>query len=85
MKLIWSEDAWEDYLFWQAQDKKILKRVNELIKAIQREPFQGIGDPEPLKYDWKGYWSRRINREHRLVYKVRDDELWIVQCRYHYA
>lgn len=85
MKLIWSEDAWEDYLFWQAQDKKILKRVNELIKAIQREPFKGIGDPEPLRHDWQGYWSRRINREHRLVYKVRDDELWIVQCRYHYA
>jgi len=84
MKLIWSNNAWEDYLFWQEQDKKILKRINELIKAIQREAFKGIGDPEPLKHNWKGYWSRRINREHRLVYKFQQDELWIAQCRYHY-
>ena len=84
MKLTWSNDAWEDYLFWQAQDKSILQRINTLIKAIQREPFKGIGDPEPLKHNWKGYWSRRINREHRLVYKVEKDEVLIVQCRYHY-
>jgi toxin YoeB len=84
MKLIWSTDAWEDYLFWQTQDKKILERINTLIKAIQREPFKGIGDPEPLKYHWTGYWSRRITREHRLVYKIQTDELWIAQCRYHY-
>ena len=85
MKLIWSEDAWDDYLFWQTQDKKILKRINDLIKLIQRDPFQGIGDPEPLKHNWKGYWSRRINKEHRIIYKIHDDELWIVQCRYHYG
>lgn len=84
MKLVWSTYAWEDYLYWQAQDKKILKRINTLIKAIQREPFKGVGDPEPLKHNWSGYWSRRITREHRLVYKVQDDALWIAQCRYHY-
>lgn len=84
MRLIWSTNAWEDYLFWQAQDKKILQRINTLIKVIQREPFQGIGDPEPLRYNWKGYWSRRITREHRLIYKVQEDDLWIAQCRYHY-
>lgn len=83
-KLVWSTNAWEDYLFWQTQDKKILQRINDLIKAIQRSAFTGIGDPEPLKHNWKGYWSRRINLEHRLVYKTQGDELWIVQCRYHY-
>lgn len=84
MKLIWSTTAWEDYLFWQGKDKKILNRINELIKSIQREAFKGIGDPEPLKHNWKGYWSRRITREHRLIYKVQNDEIWIAQCRYHY-
>ena len=84
MKLIWSQNAWEDYLFWQIQDKKILQRINLLIKEIQRDAFKGIGDPEPLKHNWKGYWSRRINREHRLIYKTREDEIWIAQCRYHY-
>lgn len=84
MKLIWATNAWDDYLFWQEQDKKILKRINELIKAIQRDAFKGIGEPEPLRHNWKGYWSRRITREHRLVYKVQNDELWIAQCRYHY-
>ena len=84
MKLIWSNNAWEDYLYWQENDKKTLRRINELIKASHREPFNGIGDPEPLKHNWKGYWSRRINREHRLIYKVQGDELWIMQCRYHY-
>ena len=84
MKLIWATNAWDDYLFWQEQDKKILKRINELIKAILRDPFKGIGEPEPLKHNWKGYWSRRITREHRLIYKVQNGELWIAQCRYHY-
>lgn len=84
MKLVWAENAWDDYLFWQIQDKKILQRINTLIKAIQRDPFEGIGDPEPLKHHWQGYWSRRINREHRLIYKIQGDEIWIAQCRYHY-
>lgn len=84
MKLIWSDHAWEDYLSWQSQDKKILERINTLIKAIQRDAFKGIGDPEPLKHNWKGYWSRRITREHRLVYKVQKDEVWVAQCRHHY-
>ena len=84
MKLVWSEDAWDDYLYWQKHDKKLLVKINELIKAIQREPFKGIGEPEPLKYNWQGYWSRRINREHRIIYKVAGDELWLAQCRYHY-
>jgi toxin YoeB len=78
------EKAWEDYLYWQETDKKILKRINSLIKAIIREPFAGIGDPEPLKHHYSGYWSRRINREHRLVYKPTEKSLIVVQCRYHY-
>ncbi|MCK5855797.1 MAG: Txe/YoeB family addiction module toxin [Sulfurovaceae bacterium] len=84
MILSFADDAWEDYLYWQQQDKKILKKINRLIKEIQREPFEGIGEPEPLKYNWSGYWSRRITIEHRLVYKVTDDSLLIAQCRYHY-
>lgn len=84
MKIVFSTNSWDDYLFWQSQDKKVLKRINDLIKSIQRDPFTGVGDPEPLKHNWKGYWSRRINLEHRLVYKVHEDELWIAQCRYHY-
>lgn len=84
MILSWAENAWEDYLYWQATDKKILKRINALIKDIQRHPFDGIGDPEPLKHHWSGYWSRRIDREHRIVYKTTDEALYIVQCRYHY-
>lgn len=84
MKLVWSTNAWDDYLFWQTQDKKILRKINSLLKAIQRDAFQGIGDPEPLKHNWQGYWSRRINREHRLVYKIQNDDVWIAQCRYHY-
>jgi len=85
MILSFSDDAWEDYLHWQQNDKKILKKINRLIKEIQREPFEGIGEPEPLKYNWSGYWSRRITIEHRLIYKVHDDNLMIAQCRYHYA
>jgi len=82
--LCWVEKAWEDYLYWQKTDKKVLRRINELIKDIQRTPFEGIGDPEPLKYKWSGYWSRRINREHRIVYKADEQAVTIVQCRYHY-
>ena len=84
MILSWAETAWEDYLYWQTHDKKLLKRINTLIKETKRQPFQGLGDPEPLKHDKSGYWSRRINREHRLVYKVTDAGLFIAQCRYHY-
>ena len=73
MKLIFAEKAWEDYLYWQKTDKKILKRINSLIKDIKREPFAGIGKPEPLKHALSGYWSRRINDEHRIVYKVHQD------------
>lgn len=84
MKLIFSENAWEDYLYWQKTDKKILKRINSLIKEIQRSPFEGIGKPEPLKHALSGYWSRRINNEHRIVYTVAEDSLYIAQLRYHY-
>lgn len=84
MILTWAENAWEDYLYWQNTDKKFIKRINSLIKDILRHPFDGIGDPEPLKHNWSGYWSRRIDREHRLVYKVTNDTLYIVQCRFHY-
>ncbi len=84
MILSFADDAWEDYLYWQQQDKKILKKINRLIKEIQRNPFEGLGEPEPLKYNWSGYWSRRITIEHRLVYKVTDSHLLIAQCRYHY-
>ncbi len=80
----WTEKSWEDYLYWQHTDKKTLKRINTLIKEIQRQPFDGMGNPEPLKYNWSGYWSRRIDREHRLVYKVLDDIIYIAECRYHY-
>ena len=85
MIISFADDAWDDYLYWQQQDKKILKKINKLIKEIQREPFEGIGEPEPLKYNWSGYWSRRITIEHRLVYKVADDNLLVAQCRYHYS
>jgi len=84
MILSWADHAWDDYLYWQTTDKKILKRINSLIKDMQRTPFEGIGAPEPLKHNWSGYWSRRINREHRIIYKVTDKALTIVQCRYHY-
>ncbi len=84
MKLIFAEQAWEDYLYWQKSDKKLLKRVNSLIKEIQRDPFEGIGKPEPLKHALSGYWSRRINDEHRIVYKIKNDSLLIAQLRYHY-
>ena len=84
MKLIFSEHAWEDYLYWQEQDKKILTRINELIKDCLRSPFKGIGKPEPLKGNLSGCWSRRITDEHRLVYSIRDGRLHVLQCRFHY-
>ncbi len=84
MKLIFAEKAWEDYLYWQKTDKQMLKRINALIKYIQREPFEGIGKPEPLKHALSGYWSRRINDEHRIVYKIDQDSILIAQLRYHY-
>ena len=84
MKLIFAEKAWDDYLYWQKTDKKILKRINTLIKEIKRDPFEGVGKPEPLKHALSGYWSRRINDEHRIVYKVHGDSLLIAQLRYHY-
>ena len=84
MNIVFSKNAWEDYLSWQKEDKKILRKINELIKVIQRTPFEGIGKPEPLKYDLTGLWSRRIDREHRLVYKVESEQLFIISCRFHY-
>jgi len=84
MNLTFADEAWEDYLSWQKEDKKILKRINTLIKDIKREPFKGLGDPEPLKHNWSGYWSRRITKEHRLVYKVTENAVLIAQCKYHY-
>ena len=84
MILSWAEKAWEDYLYWQKTDNKTLKRINTLIKDITREPFEGLGDPEPLRHHWSGYWSRRIDREHLLVYKVCETTIIVVQCRYHY-
>ncbi|MCK5695840.1 MAG: Txe/YoeB family addiction module toxin [Desulfobacula sp.] len=84
MKLIFSANAWEDYLFWQKTDKKKLQRINVLIKDIQRNKFEGIGKPEPLKHNLSGYWSRRINNEHRIVYKIENDAILIAQLRYHY-
>lgn len=84
MKLIFAEKAWDDYLYWQKTDKKILNRINALVKDIKREPFDGIGKPEPLKHALAGYWSRRINDEHRIVYKAADGSILIAQLRYHY-
>ena len=81
---VWSDHAWEDYLYWQTQDKKILKRINQLIKDIDRNGYEGIGKPEPLKYELQGYWSRRIDDEHRLVYRIVDNKIEIVSCRLHY-
>ena len=84
MKLVFADMAWEDYLYWQQQDKRMLERINKLIKEIQREPYTGIGKPEPLKHALTGFWSRRINDEHRIVYKIENDALVIAQLRYHY-
>lgn len=84
MKLVFSENAWEDYLYWLKTDKKTLDRINKLIKETNREPFEGIGKPEALKHSLAGYWSRRINEEDHMAYKVTDDALLIAQLRYHY-
>ena len=84
MNLIFSSKAWDEYLYWQKTDKKILNRINTIIKDIQRSPFEGIGKPEPLKHNLSGYWSRRINDEHRLIYKVEKDAIKIAQLKYHY-
>lgn len=84
MKLLFSEQAWEDYLYWQKTDKKTVQRINALIKEASRNPFEGTGKPEPLKHALSGYWSRRINDEHRFVYKPTDEALLIAQLRYHY-
>ena len=84
MKLIFSEQAWKDYLYWQQTDRKILKRINLLIREIQRSPLDGIGKPEPLKHALSGYWSRRITDEHRIVYRCETNALLIAQLRYHY-
>lgn len=84
MKLTWDERAWEDYLYWQTQDRKVLRRINALLRDIQRSGNEGIGKPEALKHGFQGFWSRRITDEHRLVYKVTETETLIAQCRYHY-
>lgn len=84
MKLIFSEQAWEDYFYWQQADKQMQKRITKLIKAITRTPFEGVGKPEPLKHALSGYWSHRINDEHRMVYLIQDNSLLIAQLRYHY-
>jgi toxin YoeB len=88
MKLLWSEDAWEDYVLWQQSDPKILQAINDLIRDVRRDPFRGLGKPEPLKHALAGWWSRRITGEHRLVYRVYgkgpNQVIEIIQCRYHY-
>ena len=84
MKVLFIEGAGEDYLYWQSQDKKVLKKINNLLKEIDRDPFKGSGSPEPLKHNLTGYWSRRINLEHRLIYRVVEGQIRIIQCRYHY-
>ncbi len=84
MKLTFTEAAWQDYLWFQEQNRHLLKRLNDLIRDAQRSPFRGIGKPEPLKGELSGYWSRRINAEHRLVYEVSETALTIISCRYHY-
>lgn len=84
MKLIFAEQAWQDYLYWQATDRRQIRRINMLINEIVRQPFAGIGKPEPLKHTLAGYWSRRIDSEHRMVYRVGEDAVLIAQLRYHY-
>ena len=84
MKKLWSDEAWEDYIYWQSQDKKTLKRINKLIKDIDRNGYDGIGEPEPLKYELQGFWSRRIDGVNRLVYRIENDQIEIAQCKTHY-
>jgi toxin YoeB len=84
MRITFSTNSWEEYTSWQAEDKQVLKKINSLIKDIQKHPYEGLGKPEPLKYDLAGFWSRRIDREHRLVYQVVNQEILIYSCKYHY-
>jgi len=84
MKKLWTDQGWDDYLYWQTQDKRTLKRVNKLIKDIERNPFDGIGEPEPLKYNLSGWWSRRIDEKNRIVYRIVDENIEIAQCKGHY-
>ena len=84
MNLVFSREAWEEYLVWQRENPRMVKRINQLIKEIIRDPYRGMGKPEPLKHALQGYWSRRINAEHRIVYRVVKGDLWIAQLRYHY-
>lgn len=85
MKILFVEESWQDYQYWLENDRKILKRINRLIKDIQRNPFSGIGKPEALNFKYSGLWSRRINDEHRLVYRIADGNLHILKCRFHYS
>ena len=84
MRILWEEDAWDEYCYWQSQDKKTMKRINALIKELQRDPFNGIGKPEPLKGNYSGWWSRRIDQVNRIVYKVEDGTIIIASCKTHY-
>ncbi len=84
MKFVFVDESWEDYLYWQATDRKKLKKINALLKDIARNPFEGLGKPEPLKHKYAGYWSRRIDNEHRLIYRCVEDEIQIIKCRFHY-
>ncbi len=84
MKIIFHPNGWDDYINWQQNDRKVLKKINKLIKEIMRDPFEGTGKPEPLKFDLSGFWSRRIDQEHRIVYRVEKNDLHILTCRYHY-
>lgn len=84
MRYIFVEESWEDYCYWQNTDKKMVKRINELLKDIARNHFSGLGKPEPLKYKYSGFWSRRIDREHRLIYAVKGEDILIAKCRFHY-
>ena len=84
MKYIFVDESWEDYLFWQKTNLKMFHKINDLLKDISPHPFEGLGKPEALKYKYKGYWSRRIDSEHRLIYRIKDDEIHIAKCRFHY-
>ncbi|TAL99591.1 MAG: Txe/YoeB family addiction module toxin [Paraburkholderia sp.] len=84
LNIVWTAEAWDDYVYWQGQDKRMLRRINQLIKDVQRSPFEGVGKPEPLKENLTGFWSRRIDETNRLVYEVANTQINIVSCRYHY-
>ena len=85
MNLLFTDEAWDDYCYWQQYDKKLLKKINNLLKEIKRTPYEGTGKPEPLRYELQGCWSRRINSEHRLVYEVFDEQINVIACRFHYG